>query len=184
MNTIKYYKRNNKKDRILNSIKILPLVYINDKLYGLLGKERWGKRANKYDLIGGKIEENEQPFEALRRESYEEARLFNKEGTINELDEWIKVWNTKDKYYRIPINTVDIYVGKLSSEYNLNEVNNSIKCPKILKKWDVEYEMSEVKLIEIENNNIDDISWLAKKTFSLLKIDRISNLFNIKNNNI
>lgn len=72
----------------------------------------------KYNLVGGKVEENEDELQAAYRELNEETGITNNDIELNALMNF---------QYKVPDFELEVYVGKLNKDVVLVEEVNELK---------------------------------------------------------
>lgn len=95
----------------------LILVYNKDKNKILMCKREKEPYKGKFNLVGGKLEENENEIEAAYRELKEETGITNKD---------IKLKHLMNFQYIMEDTELEVYFGKLNKEINLVEEVNKL----------------------------------------------------------
>lgn len=95
----------------------LILVYNKDKNKILMCKREKEPYKGKFNLVGGKLEENENELEAAYRELEEETGITNKE---------IKLKHLMNFQYIMEDTELEVYFGKLNKEIELVEEVNKL----------------------------------------------------------
>ena len=93
------------------------LVYNKSEDKILMGKRAKEPYKGKYNLVGGKVEKNEDELHAAYRELEEETGITNKD---------IKLTNIMNFEYKMSDIELEVYSGKLNKDVNLIEEVNEL----------------------------------------------------------
>ena len=94
------------------------LVFNKDENKILMCKRAKNPYIGKYNLVGGKVEENEDELQAAYRELNEETGITNNDIELNALMNF---------QYKVPDFELEVYVGKLNKDVVLVEEVNELK---------------------------------------------------------
>ena len=94
------------------------LVYNQTEDKILMCKRTKEPYKGKYNLVGGKVEENEQELHAAYRELQEETGITNKDITLT---------NLMNMQYKMSDMELEVYTGKLNKEVTLVEEINKLE---------------------------------------------------------
>lgn len=128
------------------------LVYDKDEKNVLMCKREKEPYKGKYNLVGGKVEPNENELEAAYRELEEETAITKKDITL---------YNLMNFNYKLTDIELEVYVGKLNKDVELvEEVNKLYWISKNENFFDIDKYAGEgnighmVNQFELNKNNI------------------------------